>query len=61
MYELQGHGETALNGDFKDAIEKANVTLNSLNLMQADSIRKMHRHLLSMDRPLIFHPMMRQK
>lgn len=38
MYELQGHGETALNGNFKDAIEKANVTLNSLNLMQADSI-----------------------
>lgn len=38
MYELQGHGETALNGNFKDAVEKANVTLNSLNLMQADSI-----------------------
>lgn len=61
MYELQGHGETALNGNFKDAVEKANVTLNSLNLMQADSIPEDAQALIINGPTSDFHPMMRQK
>ena len=38
VYELTGHGETALNGNFSDAVAKANITLESLNLLEQDAV-----------------------
>lgn len=38
IYEIEGHGETALSGGFKEAVEKANITLSSLTLLTEDGI-----------------------
>lgn len=38
IYELEGHEETSLSGDFSEVLEKANVTLSSLNLLQEDAV-----------------------
>lgn len=38
VYELEGHGETALSGGFKEAVEKANVTLSQLTLLKEDAV-----------------------
>lgn len=38
VYEITGHGETALSGSFKESIEKMNLNLQSLNLIETDSI-----------------------
>ena len=38
MYELEGHEETALSGDFTEVMEKANISLETLNLLQADAV-----------------------
>jgi len=37
-YEITGHGETALSGNFKEAVSKANITTESINLLEVDSI-----------------------
>lgn len=38
LYEIEGHGETALTGAFKETVEKANVTMESLTLLKEDQI-----------------------
>ena len=38
IYEITGHGETALSGEFSDAIEKANISLESLTLLEVEEI-----------------------
>ncbi|MCI8448203.1 MAG: ABC transporter permease [Eubacterium sp.] len=38
VYEITGHGETALSGGFKESIEKMNLNLQSLNLIEAESV-----------------------
>lgn len=38
LYEIEGHGETALAGAFKEAVEKANVTMESLTLLKEEQI-----------------------
>ena len=38
IYEITGHGESALSGGFTEAIEKANVTLSELTLLKEDAI-----------------------
>lgn len=38
LYELTGHGETALSDDFTDTLSNAGVTVTSLNLTTAGSI-----------------------
>ncbi|MGN0485323.1 MAG: Gldg family protein [Lachnospiraceae bacterium] len=38
LYEIEGHGETALAGSFSEAIEKANITTSTMNLMDYDEI-----------------------
>ncbi len=38
VYEITGHGETALAGGFTEAIEKANITLESLTLLEQESV-----------------------
>lgn len=38
IYEIEGHGETALSGSFTEAIEKANITLSSLTLLTEDAV-----------------------
>lgn len=38
LYELTGHGETALESDFTDTLTNAGVTVNELNLTTAGSI-----------------------
>lgn len=38
MYEITGHEEYSLSGTFTDALEKQNVDLKSLNLLENDSI-----------------------
>lgn len=40
VYEVEGHGEMALSGGFKEAVEKANVTLSALTLLKEDAIPK---------------------
>ncbi len=40
IYEITGHGETPLAGNFTKAVEKANVTLKSMNLLDADEVPK---------------------
>lgn len=38
IYELTGHDETALSGSFTEAVEKLNVELKSLNLLENEAI-----------------------
>ena len=38
VYTLEGHSETALSGDFSTALDKANITTESINLLQYDAI-----------------------
>lgn len=38
VYQLTGHGETELSGSFAEAVEKANVTLQTVNLLETDAI-----------------------
>lgn len=38
IYEITGHGETALAGRFTEVIEKANITLESLTLLEEENI-----------------------
>lgn len=38
IYEVEGHGETALSGGFTEAIEKANITLSSLTLLTEEAV-----------------------
>ncbi len=38
IYQVSGHGETTLSGNFSKAIEKANLSSESLNLMDADTV-----------------------
>lgn len=38
VYQIQGHNETELTGDFADVITKSNVTLQSLTLLKSDKI-----------------------
>ena len=38
IYQVQGHGETSLSGNFSKAIEKANLSSDSLNLMDFDAV-----------------------
>lgn len=38
MYEVTGHGEESLSGNFSEAIEKANISLESLTLLEVDSV-----------------------
>lgn len=40
IYQVTGHGETALSGNFTEAIEKANITLSDLTLLKEDAIPK---------------------
>lgn len=38
IYQLEGHGESTVSGNFLDAIEKANITTESINLLKYDAI-----------------------
>lgn len=38
IYEIEGHGEASLSGGFTEAVEKANITLQSLTLLTVDEI-----------------------
>ena len=38
IYQVTGHGETALSGNFTEAIENANITLSDLTLLKEDAI-----------------------
>ncbi len=38
VYELTGHGETALSGSFKEAIEKMNLNLQTINLLETEEM-----------------------
>ncbi|MBQ7582686.1 MAG: Gldg family protein [Lachnospiraceae bacterium] len=38
LYQICGHGELAISGSLQDAIEKENITLGDLNLMEHDQI-----------------------
>ena len=38
VYEITGHGETALSGGFTEAVEKANMTLTELTLLKEDAV-----------------------
>lgn len=38
VYAIEGHGETAISGNFSKAVEKANVTLESINLLQNEEV-----------------------
>ena len=38
IYQIKGHGETALSGNFSKAIEKANLSSETLNLMDEDAV-----------------------
>lgn len=38
VYEITGHGESPVSGSFKEAIEKMNLTLASINLLEADAL-----------------------
>ncbi len=40
VYEITGHGETELSGSFKESIEKMNLDLQTLNLLEADAVPK---------------------
>lgn len=38
IYEVQGHGETSLSGGFSEVVEKANITLSDLTLLEVDEV-----------------------
>ena len=38
IYQLQGDGETALDGDLKTAVEKDNLTISDLSLLSLDAV-----------------------
>lgn len=38
VYQLSGHGETEISGNFAKALEKANISLQSLNLLETDRV-----------------------
>lgn len=38
MYEISGHGEASLSGGFTDALQKQNVELETLNLVESETI-----------------------
>ncbi len=38
VYQITGHGEAELTGNFAKAVEKANVTLESINLLEVDTV-----------------------
>lgn len=38
VYQLSGHGETEISGNFTEALEKANISLQSLNLLETDEV-----------------------
>lgn len=38
IYELEGHNEVAVSGGFSEVIEKANITVEKINLLQYDAI-----------------------
>lgn len=38
LYEITGHGETALSGGFTEAVEKANMTLSDLTLLKESAV-----------------------
>lgn len=38
IYEVEGHGETALSGGFTEVVGKANITLQSLTLLTVDEV-----------------------
>lgn len=38
VYEITGHGESQASGRFRQAIEKLNLQLESLNLLEADAV-----------------------
>lgn len=38
IYQVTGHGETSLSGNFTEAIEKANITLSDLTLLKEDAV-----------------------
>lgn len=38
IYELEGHNEVAVSGGFSEVIEKANITVEKINLLQYDEI-----------------------
>lgn len=40
VYEITGHGEEAISGGFKEAIEKMNLDLQSLTLLAEDEVPK---------------------
>lgn len=40
IYQITGHGETELSGGFLKAVEKANVTIKSVNLLETDTVPK---------------------
>lgn len=40
IYEITGHGEQSISGGFKEAVEKANVTLSELTLLSEDAVPK---------------------
>ncbi len=38
IYEIEGHNETSVSGGFSEVIQKANITLEKINLLQYDEI-----------------------
>lgn len=40
VYEITGHGESPVSGSFKEAIEKMNLTLTSVNLLELEALPK---------------------
>lgn len=38
IYELEGHNEVSVSGGFSEVIEKANITVEKINLLQYDEI-----------------------
>lgn len=47
FYELTGHDETEISGDFLDVLTKANIELESLDLLQNDAVPAVARRLSS--------------
>jgi len=38
VYEITGHGETSLSGSYQEAVQKMNLNLQSINLIETDSL-----------------------
>ena len=38
IYEIEGHNETPVSGGFSEVVEKANITLEKINLLQYDAV-----------------------